>query len=61
MIIIGEDFAHTYLIEDGLLRANETPLEDLFSAISQLDRVADVEELALVVNISVVTVDLTLT
>lgn len=46
------------LIEDGLLWADETPFEDLFGAISQLDGVADVEELALVVNIGVVAVDL---
>lgn len=49
----------TDLVEDGLLGADETPLESLFGSIGQFDGVADVEELALVVNISVVAVDLT--
>ena len=47
-----------YLVENGLFGADEAPLEDLFSTVGQIDRVTDVEELAFVVNISVVTVDL---
>jgi hypothetical protein len=51
----------TNLVEDGLLGADETPLESLFRSIGQFDGVADVEELALVVDVSVVAVDLTVT
>lgn len=47
----------TDLVENGFLGADETPLESPFGAISQFDGVANVEELALVVDISVVAVD----
>lgn len=48
----------TNLVEDCLLWADKGPFENLFSAISQLDGVADVEELTLVVDVGVVAVDL---
>lgn len=50
-----------YLIENGLLRADEGPLEGLLGTISQSHRVADVEELALVVDIGVISVNFVFT
>jgi hypothetical protein len=47
-----------YLVENSLFGADEAPLEDLFGTIGQIDRVTDVEELAFVVNVSVITIDL---
>lgn len=49
-----------YLVEDGLLRADEAPLEHLLRTVGQLDGVAHVEQLALVVHVGVVAVDLAL-
>lgn len=45
-----------YLVEDGLVWADEAPLEHLLLPVRVLDRVADVEDLAVVGDISVVTV-----
>lgn len=61
VIIIKSAFAHANLVEDGLLGADETPLENLFRSIGQFDGIANVEELALVVDIGVVTIDLAIT
>ncbi len=45
------------LVKDGLLGADETPLEDLAGSVGHGHRVAHVEELALVVDVGVVAVD----
>ena len=46
-----------YLIEDGLFGADEGEFEHGAGAVGQDHRMADVEELALVVDVSVVAVD----
>ena len=46
----------TYLVEDGLVGTNEAPLEHLLLTVRVLDRVAHVEQLAVVSHVSVVTV-----
>ena len=48
------------LVEDGLFWADEGEFEGGGSAISQDDRVTDVEQLAFVVDVSVVAVDFVL-
>ena len=53
--------ANTTLVEDGLLGADEAPLENLLGTIGQFDGIANVEKLALVVDVGVVAVDLAVT
>ena len=53
----SESIRGPYLVEDGLFRADEAPLEHLGRVVGQHDRVADVEDLAVVVDVGVVAVD----
>jgi len=49
-----------HLVKDGLVWADEAPLEHLLLAVRILDGVADVEDLAVVGHVRVVAVPLTL-
>ena len=46
----------THLIEDGLVGTDEAPLEHLLLAVRILDGIADMEQLAVIGHVSVVTV-----
>jgi hypothetical protein len=56
-----DDRPPSHLIEDSLVRTDEAPLEHLLLTIRVLDRVADVEDLAVVGYIRIVTILLPLT
>jgi hypothetical protein len=55
------DMPTSHLVEDGLVRTDEAPLEHLLLTIRVLDGVADMEDLAVVGYIRIVTILLPLT
>lgn len=58
--ILGEGAGESQLVEDGLVAAEEAVVQGLLVAVSVGDGVADVEDLAVVVDVSVVAVSQTL-